>query len=139
MLYLTIKALHVASVIAWMAGMVATSVLLAAGRGREEIVGPAADLRLQRGLRVTMSAGIGATWLLGAWLAVDGDWFQSPWLFVKLGIALVLSMLHGVLTANLKRLGRAEGYQVPAWMGYLVPGQIAAVALIAFLVIVKPF
>ena len=139
MLYLTVKALHVASVIVWMAGMTASALLLAAHRGREGAVGEQTALGLRRPLRLTMSAGIMGTWLLGGWLFVDGGWFHAPWMFTKLAFVLALSALHGPLVANLKRIGTTDGYQVPRWMEYVVPVEIAAVAVVAFLVVAKPF
>ena len=60
-------------------------------------------------------------------------------MFTKLGFALALSALHGPLVTHLKRLGTVEGYEVPGWMRQVVPAKIAAVAIIAFLVIAKPF
>ena len=139
MLYLIVKALHVASVIVWMAGMTASALLLSAYRGREATIGEDTALGLRRPLRLTMSAGIMGTWLLGGWLFVDGGWFHAPWMFAKLAFVLALSALHGPLVGHLKRIGSTDGYRVPQWMGYVVPAEIAAVALIAFLVVAKPF
>ncbi len=139
MIYLTVKALHVASVILWMSGMIATALLLNAFRGRESAFDEGWAPTLRRALRRTMAIGIAATWLLGGWLFVDGGWFQSPWMFTKLGFVLALSALHGPLVAHLKRIGTVEDYRVPAWMGPVVPAKVAAVTLIAFLVIAKPF
>ena len=139
MLYLTVKALHVASVIVWMAGMVASALLLTAFRGREDTLGADPGAGLRRTLRLAMSAGIVATWLLGGWLFVEGGWFQAPWMFTKLAFVLALSALHGVLVAHLKRLSATDGYRVPSWIRYVLPGEVAAVALVAFLVVAKPF
>ncbi len=139
MLYLTVKALHVAAVVAWMAGMAASALLLAAFRGREGAFGQETAIGARRALRLTMSAGIVATWLLGGWLFVEGGWFRSPWMFTKLAFVFALSGLHGGLVGHLKRIGGADGYRVPEWMRLVLPAEIAAVALIAFLVIAKPF
>ena len=139
MLYLTVKALHVASVIVWMAGMTASALLLAAHRGRESTLGRDTAAGLRRPLRLTMSVGILGTWLLGGWMFVDGGWYHDPWMFAKLAFVLALSALHGPLVAQLKRIGSTDGYEVPRWMAYVVPAEIGAVALIAFLVVVKPF
>ncbi len=139
MLYLTVKALHVASVITWMAGMTASALLLAAYRGREDTLDEGLAGGLRRPLRLTMSVGIMGTWLLGGWLFVDGGWFHAPWMFAKLAFVLALSALHGPLVGHLKRIGGNDEHRVPQWMGYVVPGEIAAVVVIAFLVVAKPF
>jgi uncharacterized membrane protein len=47
-------------------------------------------------------------WILGVILAINGHWFPSIWLPVKLVFVLALSALHGMQAGALKRLERGQ-------------------------------
>lgn len=139
MLYLWLKALHLAAVVTWIGGMIMLGLVLthaAAGRSAE----------LQRLLaalhgwdrRVTGPA-MGLAWILGIWMVVDAAWLGAGWLWVKLVIVALLSGLHGLLAGNLRRLaGDADWTPSPA-LRLALPVTLAGLAGIAAMVIVKPF
>jgi uncharacterized membrane protein len=88
--------------------------------------------------RVTTPA-LAVVWLLGITLLVMGGWYSAPWLWVKFVIVLVLSGMHGNLSASLRRLLAGQVIQLPAAVRR-VPGlTLAAITAVALLVILKPW
>jgi uncharacterized membrane protein len=87
--------------------------------------------------RVTLPAML-LTWALGIAMAMQGGWFSSPWLMIKLIIVSALSALHGVLSGTLRRLER-DAAQPAAILLYAAPTTILGIVMIAILVVTKPF
>ncbi len=142
MLYLFLKAFHLAAVLTWVGGMLALSVALAA-RPARMAGGGAGDQALFAALhrwdRHVTTPALAVVWLLGIALVVMGGWYTAPWLWAKFVIVFVLSGLHGNLSAGLRRLLAGQVAQLPAavrWAPGLTVGAITAVAL---LVILKPW
>jgi putative membrane protein len=131
--YLGLKAAHVACVLIFVGGLFSQSFAVAAGRR-----GDAATVALLSRWdgRVTVPAML-LVWLSGALLATEGAWFASHWLWAKLVIVVGLTGLHGVQSGRLRRLRNGADRQA----GSFVPVGIVAVAvaLIALLVVAKPF
>lgn len=141
MIYLFIKSFHLVAVLAWIGGMLALSVALAAPlrRAPGALAGEqpllAAIYRWDR--RVTTPA-LAVVWLLGIALVMLGSWYSAPWLWAKFAIVFVLSGLHGNQSATLRRLLAGQIAQPPGAVRW-VPGlTIAAITGIALLVIIKP-
>ncbi|MGJ5178717.1 CopD family protein [Bradyrhizobium oligotrophicum] len=139
MIYLWLKALHVAAVLCWSGGMLASAVTIAAHAARADAASGTALIetvgRWDR--RVTMPAML-IVWGAGLALAMQGEWFGSLWLTVKLAVVVGLSALHGVLAGTLRRLGQPDAV-VPRWFSHLPPLIAGGVTAIAVLVVVKPF
>lgn len=133
--YLWLKAVHVASVLLFVGGLFSQTFALAAGRrGEAQIV--ALMARWDR--NVTVPAMLVA-WLSGALIAASGAWFGSVWLWVKLGVVLGLTGLHGVQSGRLRRL-RGEIGGGGAMPAAAIPHLVAlSVAIIAALAVAKPF
>ena len=133
-LYPWLKALHVASVLAFVGGLLAISLVLpvaaAPGTGQRSLA--AAAHRWDR--QVTVPALL-LVWALGLTLAVEGRHFGKTWLQLKLVLVVALSALHGVQSGRLRRLAGGE----QARSGRLAPVIIATAAGIAVLAIAKPF
>lgn len=132
--YLLVKALHVACVLLFVGGLFSQAFVVAAGQ-RGDTATTALVSAWDR--RVTVPAML-AVWLTGAAIAAEGTWFASPWLWAKLALVLVLTGLHGVQSARLRRLRRGD--PTPAAMqGIRIAIFIAAsVTFIAMLVVLKP-
>jgi putative membrane protein len=139
MLYLSLKAVHLAAVLTWVGGMLALSVALMALPAH--VAGRAGDQPLLSGLhrwdrRVTTPA-LALVWLLGIALAVMGGWYSAPWLWAKFAIVCALSGLHGKQSASLRRwLGGQAELAAARWAPAFT---VAAVSAIALLVILKPW
>lgn len=130
--YLWLKAAHVACVLVFVGGLFSQSLAVAAGsRGDAEMVA-------RWDGRVTVPAML-LVWLSGALLAVEGAWSTSHWLWVKLVVVVALTGLHGVQSGRLRRLRNGAGQQGDT-RSFSSMGVVAlAVALIAILVVAKPF
>ena len=141
--YVWFKALHVISVIAWMAGMLYLPRLYvyhcaaAAGSAQSETF----KVMERRLLRAIINPAMISAWLFGAlMLATPGmiDW-SAGWLHAKLALLVVMQLVH----AGYARWRRhfAEDRNVHGAGFYRVMNEVPTVLMIAIviLVIVKPF
>lgn len=140
-LYPWIKAFHVIAVIAWMAGMLYLPRLFVyhveapAGSDQAETF----KVMERRLLRAIINPAMTMTWVFGLWLAWSGFGFAGGWLHAKIVAVLVLSGLHGYLSAAVRRF--AEDRNVKSARHWRVVNEVPAVlmVIIVILVIVKPF
>src|SRR5688572_6112851 len=140
-MYLWLKALHVIAVIAWMAGMLYLPRLLVyhceaeVGSKQSETF----KVMERRLLRAIINPAMIATWVLGLWLAWEGGFFRSGWLHGKLALVLILSSLHGYLSAATRAF--AEDRNSKSARHWRIMNEVPAVLMvgIVILVIVKPF
>lgn len=139
MIYVWLKALHVAAVLCWSGGMLAAAVTLAVHAAKADAPGSKVMIEtVSRWDRLVTTPAMLIVWGAGLALAMQGEWFGSLWLTIKLGIVVGLSALHGVLAGMLRRLARFEA-PVPRWFAHVPPLIVGSAAAIAVLVIVKPF
>ena len=139
--YLWIKAIHVIAVIAWMAGMLYLPRLFvyhaeaAVGSDKSETF-KVMERRLLRGI---INPAMTVTWAAGLWLAWKVFAFHGGWLHAKIGLVVVMSALHGYLSAALRKF--AEDRNEKSARHWRVVNEIPTLLLIAIviLVIVKPF
>lgn len=132
-LYPWLKALHVASVIIFVGGVLSVSVFLAAvtGSGAES---SAIAQAVRRWDQAVTSPAMLLVWALGLVMAIHAGWFASLWLQAKLVLVLILSAIHGVQSGKLRRLaGGADASR--ANFGLLILGSVLIVATLA---VVKP-
>jgi putative membrane protein len=139
--YLWIKAIHVIAVIAWMAGMLYLPRLFvyhaeaAVGSEKSETF----KVMERRLLRAIINPAMTVTWAAGLWLAWKVFHFEGGWLHAKIGLVVVMSGLHGYLSAAVRKFAR-DGNEKPA-RHWRIVNEIPTLLLIAIviLVIVKPF
>ena len=137
-----IKALHVISVIAWMAGMMYLPRLFvyhadsAVGSEKSETF-KLMERRLYRG--ITTPAMV-ATWVFGLAMVFHGliDWSQI-WPWVKAAMVLALSGMHGVLGRLLRDFANDRNTRPSKFFRQIneIPFVIAIVIVV--MVIVRPF
>ena len=133
-IYPWIKALHVAAALAFVGGMLAVSIFLAAVTEGEP--GAAAMARgVRRWDQAVTTPSMLLVWALGLMLATTGHWFADGWLQAKLVFVLVLSGLHGVQSGHLRRLA-GGGVVRPL---RIAPFAIGIAVVIALLAVAKPF
>ena len=137
MIYLWLKALHVAAALVWSGGLLAAA--LAAALASNSVSDGSLIKGIHRFDTYVTSPAMFVVWGAGLALAMLGQWFPSPWLIIKLGIVIVLSALHGVLAATLRRLGQHDAPQTAGWLQSAPVAIVASLLSIAVLVIVKPF
>ncbi|TFI11405.1 hypothetical protein E4P32_08015 [Herbaspirillum sp. 3R11] len=142
MMYLWIKAFHVAAIVTWIGGMLIMALVLQTLQ-KASLERSAAELRLLQAVRrwdqrVT-SPALGLAWVLGVALVYFGGWHTAGWLVVKLVFVLLLSALHGIQSGYLRRLADAPGQEASTLLKNSGALTIAAVLIIALMVVAKPF
>ena len=142
-MYEWVKALHILSVIAWMAGMLYLPRLFVyhadAEKGSvQSETFKTMERRLYRG--ITTPAMI-ATWIFGLWLAfgfgiVD---FSQGWMWLKAVMVLALSGMHGFYGRLLRDFANDRNTRPSKFFRAIneIPFVIAIVIVIS--VVVKPF
>ena len=141
MLYLWIKAFHIISVIAWMAGMLYLPRLFvyhcdaAPGSVQSETF----KVMEQRLLKLIIDPAMGLTWLLGLVLVWLGGWYMSGWFYAKLLLVIAMSALHGFFVRWVKDF--AADRNTHSQKFYRLANEIptALLVVIVILVVLKPF
>jgi len=137
-MYLWIKAAHVTSLIVWMGTQLCLPPLLTWLACTPSAVRDRLAARLHRRVRTVANAAMLGTWGFGLTLMTLGGWADDGWMQLKLALVFVLSGAHGMWSAHLRRLAEDPRYQPPDWFERAAAAQLAAVAVIAVLVTVKP-
>jgi putative membrane protein len=139
-LYPWLKALHIISVIAWMAGLLYLPRLFVyhcaavPGSAQSETF----KVMERRLLRAIMTPAMIASFIFGAGLLVHADW-NAGWLWAKLALVAGLAVLHGMM-ARWRRDFAEDRNTRPAKF-YRVMNEAPTVLMIAIVVlaVVKPF
>lgn len=135
------KAVHVAAVMVWMAGMLTLPWLFVSHR--EIVIGSDTSEFLKtverRLLRFVVNPAMIVVWIAGPYLAWSAHWWTSGWFQAKFALVFALSGVHGLYARWVKDFAadrprrRNRTYLAAAVCPVLV--MIAAVVL----VIIKPF
>jgi putative membrane protein len=139
--YLWVKAVHLIAVISWMAGMLYLPRLFVyhceAERGSE--LSEKFKIMERRLLRAIINPAMIVTWVLGLWLAWQGRHFSSGWFHVKLAAVIVLSGVHGYLSASVRRF--AEDANAVSARTWRIINEVPAVlmVIIVLMAVAKPF
>ncbi|MBP7062964.1 protoporphyrinogen oxidase HemJ [Ferrovibrio sp.] len=136
-----LKALHVISVIAWMAGMLYLPRLYVyhckAGKGSE--LSETFKIMERRLLRAIINPAMLAAWVFGLLLAWQGNHFSAGWFHGKLLLLLGMQIIH----AGYARWRRhfAEDANTHDARFYRIMNEVPTLLMIGIviLVIVKPF
>ena len=137
-----VKALHVISVIAWMAGMLYLPRLFVyhAEAQPGSIQAETFKIMERRLLRGIINPAMGASWVFGLWLVFAGyvDWSQA-WPWVKAAMVLGLLAFHVFLSRWRREF--AEDRNLRPARFYRAVNEIPTVLMIIIvvMVIVRPF
>lgn len=82
---------------------------------------------------------LGLVWILGLTLAYMSGFFADTWLSIKMLLVLVLSAMHGMQSGAFRRMQQSPEKPVSGFLRSSAAITIIFVALIAILVVVKPF
>ena len=140
-LYLWIKALHVISVIAWMAGMFYLPRLfvyhcdVAIGSDQSELF----KVMERRLLRAIINPAMVFSWVFGLWIAWEGFAFKGSWLHAKLLAVILLSGFHGYLSKSVRDFGSDRNLHTARYWRMMNEVPTVLMFIIVILVIVKPF
>jgi putative membrane protein len=137
-----VKALHVISVIAWMAGMLYLPRLFVyhavaeIGSAQSETF-KVMERRLLRGI---MTPAMLASWVFGLWMIIGG-WvsFGEGWLHAKLLFVLLLTACHGALARYTRLFAQDKNSRPQKFFRIINEVPTVLMILIVILVIVKPF
>jgi len=138
---LWLKAAHIISVIAFMAGMLYLPRLFVyhadAPKGSPQ--SETFKVMERRLLKAILNPSIVAVWITGPWLAAEMGFWSSSWLHAKLLLALALAGLHGYFARRLKVFA-ADANERPARF-YRILNEVPTLLMIGavILVVVKPF
>ncbi len=138
---LWLKAAHIVSIIAWMVGMLYLPRLMVyhAGVGAGTPQSETFKVMERRLLRGIVTPAMIATWITGPWLAYAEGAFREHWLHGKILLVVLMTGVHGVLAANVRRFAGDANTKSPTY--FRVVNEIPTVLLIGIviLVVVKPF
>ncbi|HYH22599.1 MAG TPA: protoporphyrinogen oxidase HemJ [Azospirillum sp.] len=142
MAYEWVKALHVISIIAWMAGLLYLPRLFvyhtAAAPGSE--ASETFKVMERRLMRAIMNPAMIASWVFGIWMLIlIPEWFQQGWLHAKLLFVVVLTVSH-MLMARWRR-AFAEDRNTHPQRFFRIWNEVPTLLMIGIVifVIVKPF
>ena len=144
-MYPIVKALHIMSMTAWMAGMFYLPRLFVYHAGvrphsNESTLFKVMERRL---LKAIMNPAMIVTWGLGLWLVIITGYGtpQNPaqWLMAKLVLVLLMSGLHGYFSGCVRRFSRDQNTKTPRF--YKVINEMVTLVFIGIvlLVVFKPF
>ena len=141
MLYDWIKAGHVVSLIAWMAGMLYLPRLfvyhasLPPGSEAQSATFKVMEHRL---LKAIMNPALIATWAFGLALAGLSGFYASPWLQAKFLLVLAMTGIHGWLARMAKDFAADRNARAPRF--YRVLNEVPTLLMIGIVIlaIVKP-
>lgn len=140
-MYDWLKALHIISVIAWMAGLLYLPRLMvyhaAAAKGSEQ--SETFKVMERRLLNVIMTPAMIATWVFGLALALTGGWFGAAWFHAKLALVVAMSVLHGLMSGWVGQFATDSNTRSQKF--YRIINEIPTIGLIliVILVVIKPF
>ena len=142
-IYLWFKALHVISVIAWMAGLLYLPRLFVYHCDAPVGSQSSETFKVMEGrlVRAIMTPAMMATWLFGlALLAASPavDW-GSGWLHLKLFLVVVMSGLHGMMARWRREFLGDRNHHTARF--YRIANEVPTVLMIAIVltVVIKPF
>ncbi|WDR01794.1 protoporphyrinogen oxidase HemJ [Devosia algicola] len=137
-----VKAAHVISVIAWMAGMLYLPRLFVYHADAEigSVQSETFKIMERRLLRGIINPAMIATFIFGLWMIAAGfiDWSQG-WPWVKAFFVLVLSAFHGHLAGHFKRFAKDANQKPAKYFRLINEVPTVAMIIIVIMVIVRPF
>ncbi|KQT48299.1 protoporphyrinogen oxidase HemJ [Devosia sp. BK] len=141
-MYEWVKALHVISVIAWMAGMLYLPRLFVYHSVTEKGTPQSETFKImeRRLLKGIINPAMIATWVFGLTMIHLGgvDW-GSLWPWFKAAFVIGLSGVHGILAGHVKRFARDENVKPQKYFRIINEVPTVLMIGIVIMVIVKPF
>ena len=140
-LYEWIKAFHIISMVAWMAGMLYLPRLFVYHCGAEtgSVQSETFKVMERRLLKGIINPAMIATWVFGLWLIWLGGWMWATWLHLKLVLVIVMSGIHGMLARYVRDFAADQNRHSRKF--YRIINEVPTFLLIGIvlLVVLKPF
>lgn len=140
-MFLWIKALHIISVISWMAGLLYLPRLFVyhCGAPKGSVQAETFKEMERRLLRYIMNPAMIVVWITGPLLAWEGGMYRDHWLMAKFGLVVLLTVHHHALAYWRKDFAQDRNVRSPRF--YRIANEVPTVLMIGIviLVVVKPF
>lgn len=136
MLYFVLKTLHLISDFLLIAGMLINAFVI--GMVPAAIRTPVVTA-LRRYDRTVTTAALAGVWVFGLWLAVQFVGFTGGWLHAKILLVIVLSALHGMQGAALRKMEANPKLDPNAFVRAGMPVILLCLVLVVALAVIKPF
>lgn len=138
--YLWLKALHIAFMVTWFAGLFYLPRLFIYHRQATDPPGRERFVVMERRLFAIMTIGAVATTLFGLWLlAVNTGLLRSGWFHAKLTLIVGLAIYHWRCHVWMTRLRSSEPSEDTRWLRWFNEIPAAFLLGIVILAVVKPF
>lgn len=136
MLYFIIKALHLISDFLLIGGMLINAFVIA-------MVPPpirvGVIVALRKYDRTVTTAALAGAWIFGLWLAIGYIGFSDGWLHAKLLLVVILSALHGMQQAAMRKMAADPKRDPNAFVRIGMPVILICLVAIIALAVIKPF
>lgn len=140
-MYLWIKALHVISIIAWMAGLLYLPRLFVYHCEAEKgsVQSETFKVMERRLLKAIMNPAMMVAWAAGLYLAWQAEFWFDGWFIAKFAAVCGLTFVHHMLVRDVKRFAKDANERPQRY--YRILNEVPTVLMIAIVifVIVKPF
>ncbi|MCW6511021.1 CopD family protein [Hyphomicrobiales bacterium BP6-180914] len=94
----------------------------------------------RRLLKAIMNPAMIAVWITGLWLAISSGYIKTAgWLHVKLLLVILMSGVHGFLSASTRRFANDANTRSPGFYRVLNEAPTVLLIGIVILAVVKPF
>ena len=143
-LYLWIKALHIISVIAWMAGLLYLPRLFVYHCAAEQgsVQSETFKVMERRLLKAIMGPAMMASWIFGLTLLFTPgviDWSSDFWMHGKLSLVLGLTVVHVMFARHVKAFAADNNQKSEKFFRILNEVPTVIMIGVVILVIVRPF
>ena len=135
-MYFLIKWVHVCSVMMWITGLLLQCMLLLAAQ--QKVQDNPWVVIVRRWEKLLSIPGVLLVWVTGFYLAMAGAWYQAHWFMAKASLVFLLSGIHGIFAANIRRYYQEKTVPVLPLLPF-VAGVFFMVIAAIFLVVLKPF
>ena len=135
-----LNALHIIAAIVWIGGILVMAVVASWSAAQKDLSTVSGLLRDVRSWsrRVTTPAML-LLWVAGVVMIVAHGQLPHMWLVLKLVLVVLLSGLHGFLSATLRRMAAGEAVKGAGMIAKATALTIIALALIILLAVMRPF
>ncbi len=141
MLYLWLKAFHIISVIAWMAGMLYLPRLFVYHADTKPGSEQSETFKVmeRRLLKVIINPAMISAWIFGIWLAYESGFCREHWLQAKFVLVILLSALHGSMVRWFRDFQNDRNTRPAKFYRIMNEVPAALMVFIVLLVVLKPF
>ncbi|SFB39463.1 Uncharacterized membrane protein [Rhizobium sp. NFR07] len=136
MLYFVIKALHILSDFLLIGGMLINAFVISMVPAPIR-VGVIESLRKYD--RTVTTAALAGAWIFGLWLAIGYIGFSEGWLHAKLLLVIILSALHGMQQAAMRKMAADPKLDPNPFVRRGMPIILICLVLVVALAVIKPF